>query len=251
MDDNLDVVKNLMKTNPDMWSDEDKSLLYDALKDCNLLLPAVITSSDGDEELRFRPNLLTDTSENKHLTLFTDKEKIEVHGFSVDVVSIAVHEVVNILKNMDDIFSVIINPFSEFSLGFPVAAFIDMFGTKTNLDNYEKLLEQFKNAPELEENMIVFVREDEPNLFNDIIDGVTKNVLALEACIHEDYNDKNIVNEILLPKHTRVIFPYSEDNVPEHPIIILPPFTVLNFESQVDNKYMWTCIDQEFYNLDD
>ncbi|WP_455645597.1 SseB family protein [Methanosphaera sp.] len=239
-----------MKTNPDMWSDEDKSLLYDALKDCNLLLPAVITST-ADEELRFRPNLLTDTSENKHLTLFTDKEELESHGFSVDVVSIAVPEVVEILKNMDGIFSVIINPFSEFPLGFPVNSFMDMFGTKTNLDNYEKLLEQFKNAPELEENMIVFVREDEPHLYNDMMDGVSKNVLALEACIHEDYNDKKVVNEILLPKKTRVIFPYDENDIPEHPFIIIPPFTVLNFESKSENKYMWTCIDQEFYNLDD
>ncbi|WP_455644928.1 SseB family protein [Methanosphaera sp.] len=258
IDENTILLKRFMKLDPDELTQEDTGVLLGLIRKCNFLIPVEITSDaelpeDGvvdattlDKHSHFKPKALKEEGMT-HIILFTDEEEIKSNEYT-EIMNFNVKDIVQAYRSLPGFDGVYINPFSEYCMGFPFDTFMSIFDDEElKLDSYEELLELFKEAPQIEEDMILYIKEEESFMYNAIKDGIIENSMPVEASLHDEYDEENeVLNKIKLPEGTRLLTLGQEDDY--EPVILIPPNTVFKFDEKIDdNMYAWTCINQKFY----
>lgn len=119
----------------------DQAMIFVILKESQLFMPIEITSSifddienaevgetvETEEPLRFRP-IAINVPEGKAVPLFTSNEMIETAGANVSCIAIFTQDLAGMLEQTkDDYDEVAINPFTQYSLGMPLEAFLNLF----------------------------------------------------------------------------------------------------------------------------
>lgn len=134
-------LEELMKIEPEDMTPMDQAMIFDILKESQLFMPIEITSSifddienaevgetvETEEPLRFRPIAITGPA-GKAVPLFTSNEMMETAGANVSCIAIFTQDLAGMLEQTkDDYDEVAINPFTQYSLGMPLEAFLNLF----------------------------------------------------------------------------------------------------------------------------
>ena len=127
----------LINIKPDEATKEDNDALIEELKKSKLIMPIEITSSldfndvkvgdviQFDEGLRFKPVKIKDENGRVYIPLFTDDSQFHGHTSAIDIYT---EDLANMIgDNPENIFGVVINPFSKFHIGLPMDSFLKLF----------------------------------------------------------------------------------------------------------------------------
>ncbi|WP_455645598.1 SseB family protein [Methanosphaera sp.] len=258
-DERIELIKDLLEIDPDEISVQAETLLIDLIKESTLIMPIEITSESfvPDEEEKdnnfvrhidgmcFRLRTLVDDYGDRHLILFTDTEEMTDYNYSSMTMDAPIKTYVEEFKKLTSFQTIIINPFGDHPRVFSFDFFMSIFDEKEI--NYDDLLEKFNDAETLEENLLVYVREDSPNMYNQQVNGICINEVILDTHLFENFNEElEVVNEIFLPVGTRFLFIGTAET--ENPLFLLPPGTHFEFiEEESEDRYLWKCVYQEFY----
>lgn len=102
---------------------------------------------------------------------------------------------------------------------------------------------------ELEEDTALFVRESEPFMKNDAIDGVFRPEIPFNVSTKKDFHDHlEYLNILLMPKSKKIV--YIGDVVDDdHYNVIIAPDTEFEFVKDIDEfTSVWKCGAQPFYD---
>ena len=120
-------LKELLNINPDDATKEDNAALIEELKNAKVIMPIEITSSKPDniEDFRFNPVKITDDEQRIFIPLFSDDSEVYGHTSAIDIYTRDLAEMIR--DNPENIFGVVINPFSNYSVSLPMDSFLKIF----------------------------------------------------------------------------------------------------------------------------
>ena len=199
----------------------------------------------------FNINYLTDEDGNRVVPLFTSHEMMESAGLRSSAIVMYMSDLADLLKQTDNYSEISINPFSQFDLNLPVEAFIDLFEEVPDIfETLNGILEILKEkSVELEEDVAFFVRDSEPFMKNEAVDGVFTPNIPFNVSIRRDFHDElEYLNILLMPKTKKIV--YIGNVVDEdHYDTIIAPGTEFEFVEDIDEfTSVWMCGAQPFYD---
>ena len=127
----------LINIKKDEATKEDDDALIEELKNARLILPIEITSDielDGAEEgdiieinegFKFKPLKIIDDDGRVFIPLYTDDSQVHGHTSAIDIYAKNLAEMID--DNPENIFGVVLNPFSRFNVELPMDTFLKIF----------------------------------------------------------------------------------------------------------------------------
>lgn len=127
----------LIKIKRDEATKEDDNALIEELKNAKLILPIEITSDielddaeegdiiEIDEGFKFKPIKIVDDKERVFIPLYTDDSQIHGHTSTIDIYAKDLAQMIN--DNPENIFGLVLNPFSRFNVKLPMDTFLKIF----------------------------------------------------------------------------------------------------------------------------
>lgn len=253
-------LKELIKIDPWNLKSRQRDELFDELKKSFLFLPVAITSNSFDsnnvkvgesvamkEPLRFKPLTFTD-GVGEHLFVFTDNEEIENEKVETDMIIMAASDIAENFKGAG-YYDIVLNPFSKESFGLKFESFLELFTLDKLIDEID-FKDFFADAKPLEENTVVFLREDEPLMKEKAVNGIYSMDLPFKASLDPNFNsDYKYLNVLLLDKGTRIYYLGGIVDPETNYDILLEPETEFKFIRNEDEKtFVWLCVNQKFYD---
>ena len=130
-------LKELLNINPNDATEKDNEELIEEIKSSQLMMPIEITSKleltdaeiggviDIDGGLRFKPIKIVDEYNNVFIPLFSDDNEVEGYILTIDIYTKDLAEMID--DNPENIFGIVINPFSNFSVTIEMNSFLKLF----------------------------------------------------------------------------------------------------------------------------
>ena len=127
----------LINLRADEATKEDDDALIEELKISRLILPIEITSDielDGaeegdiieiDEGFKFKPLKIVDNEGRVFIPLYTDDSQVHGHTSAIDIYAENLARMID--DNPENIFGVVLNPFSKFNVELPMDSFLKIF----------------------------------------------------------------------------------------------------------------------------
>ena len=251
---------------------EMQSELFDTLRQSQLYLP-VKFSANMFEEIEnvkegdifettgkegFDINYLGDNEGNKLVPLFTSSEVMTKTGLESSAMVMFVEDLADMLKESDRYSAIVINPLTDEEIILPWGPFISLFAQpdeeeKIFMDSLNTVLDILKeNYVELEEDYAFFVREEEPFMRDEAVDGVFVPNIPFNISSRKEFkNEWKYLNILLLPKTTKIVFIGNEADEDAWDTIIAPGSEFEQVKQLDEFTTVWKCRAQPFYdNLD-
>ena len=201
--------------------------------------------------LGFDINYLTDKNGEKAVPLFTSSQIMQSAGITSSAIAIFMSDLADMLRQTHGKYrDISLNPFTDYSLEFPVTAFISLFEDVSDfeetLTGVLKLL--YEHSSELEEDIVLFLRSDENFMVEDAVDEVFIPQIPFNASIREDFNENmKYLNILLMDKGKRILHlgnAFGED----HYDTVIAPGSEFHLIEKVDEvTSVWKCENQPFY----
>lgn len=120
-------LKELLNINPDDATEEDNDALIEEIKNAKLIMPIEITSHDSNniEDFRFNPVKIADDDGRTYIPLFSDDSEVYGHTSAINIYTKDLAEMIG--DNPENIFGVVINPFSNYGVTLPMDSFLKIF----------------------------------------------------------------------------------------------------------------------------
>jgi hypothetical protein len=127
----------LVNIKPDEATEEDNAALIKELKHAQLIMPIEITSNidledievgdviEFDDGLRFKPLKIVDENGRMFIPLYSDDSQVHGHTSAIDIKTKDLAGMIG--DNPENIFGVVINPFSRFNVELPMDSFLKIF----------------------------------------------------------------------------------------------------------------------------
>lgn len=194
---------------------------------------------------------LKDNHENNVVPLFTSSRMMESAGLESSAIAIYMSDLAEMLKQTDRYAVIAVNPFTELEVSMPIEAFLNLFSPEENLlETMEVILKILEDkSMELEEDTALFVRESEPFMKNDAVDGVFRPEIPFNVSTKKDFHDHlEYLNILLMPKSKKIV--YIGDVVDDDRYnVIIAPDTEFEFVKDIDEfTSVWKCGAQPFYD---
>ena len=238
---------------------------FEILKESQLFMPVTysVNMFEGIENAKvgdviepegqvgFDINFLTDSQGNKAVPLFTSSEIMESAGVKSSAIAIFMSDLAEMLKQTDRYSAIVVNPFTELEISMHIGAFLNMFEERVKMfETLNQILKILKEkSVELEDDTVFFVRDSEPFMKNDAVDGIFKPNIPFNVSIRRDFHDElKYLNILLMPKGKK--FVYIGGVVDEdHYDSIIAPETEFKFVEDIDEfTSVWKCGAQPFYD---
>ncbi|MEE1156234.1 MAG: SseB family protein [Methanobrevibacter sp.] len=116
---------------------EDDAALIEELKNARLILPIEITSDieldnaeegdiiELDEGFRFKPIKIVDDNGRVFIPLYSDDSQVHGHTSAINIYAKDLARMID--DNPENIFGVVLNPFSKFNVELPMDTFLKIF----------------------------------------------------------------------------------------------------------------------------
>ena len=127
----------LINIKRDNATKEDDIALIEELKNARLLLPIEITSDieldnaeegdiiELDEGFRFKPIKIVDDNGRVFIPLYSDDSQVHGHTSAINIYAKDLARMID--DNPENIFGVVLNPFSKFNVELPMDTFLKIF----------------------------------------------------------------------------------------------------------------------------
>lgn len=245
---------------------ESQREFFEIFKESQLFMPVIYSANmfegienakEGDVfepkgQVGFDINYLTDNDGNKAVPLFTSSEIMEATGLNSSAIAIFMSDLAGMLKQTDRYSVIAINPFTEFDINIPIQAFLSLFEEpseeeKEFLKNLNKILEILKeHSIELEENVTLFIRDDENFMVENAVDGVFTPNVPFYVSGNPKYGEEFKYTNLLLMPKSKKILPIGLDTDLD---IIIAPGTEFKLQDTLDGtQNLWMCGEQPFYD---
>lgn len=218
MEPNNEKLIELMKIDPSNVTPEVNSKFLEELKKSQLIIPIEITSNSFNfdemevgetmslnEPLRFKPVKLTNDEGKTAFPLFTSSEIMEEINLQASCIAMFTEDIViNFAEAKDEFDLLLINPGTNHFIGMEFNAFLNLF-EKDETNKVRNLFEE-KSVP-LNDNYKFFLREKEPNMKNEAINGIFTADLPFNVSTNEDFHkDYPYLNILLVKEGKRVLY---------------------------------------------
>ena len=251
-------LKELLKIDPQNLNPRERDEFFDELMKSSLFLPVKITSNGFNDDVKvgestttkeplgFKPLTFTDEV-GEHLFVFTDNEEIENENVKTDMVIMAASDIARNFQYAN-YYDIVINPFSKKYLSLKFESFLNLFFN--DLFGESDLKDFFIDAKPLEENIAVFLREDEPLMKEKAINGIYSMDLPFKASSNRNFNkESKYLNILLLEKGVRMVYVGGIVDPETNYDILLAPQTEFKFiRNEDENTFLWICVNQKFYD---
>jgi len=116
---------------------EDDAALIEELKNARLILPIEITSDieldnaeegdiiELDEGFKFKPIKIVDDNGRVFIPLYSDDSQVHGHTSAINIYAKDLARMID--DNPENIFGVVLNPFSKFNVELPMDTFLKIF----------------------------------------------------------------------------------------------------------------------------
>lgn len=116
---------------------EDDAALIEELKNARLILPIEITSDieldnaeegdiiELDEGFKFKPIKIVDDNGRVFIPLYSDDSQVHGHTSAINIYAKDLARMID--DNPENIFGVVLNPFSRFNVELPMDTFLKIF----------------------------------------------------------------------------------------------------------------------------
>lgn len=241
---------------------EMQSELFDTLRQSQLYLP-VKFSANMFEEIEnvkegevfettgkegFDINYLTDNEGNRLVPLFTSSEVMTQTNLESSAMVMFVEDLADMLKESDRYSAIVINPLTDEEIILPWGPFISLFAQpdeeeKLFMDSLNTVLDILKeNYVELEEDYTFFVREEEPFMKEEAVDGVFVPNIPFNISSRKEFkNEWKYLNILLLPKTTKIVFIGNEADEDAWDTIIAPGSEFEQVKQLDEFTTVWKC----------
>lgn len=120
-------LKELLNINPDDATKADNDALIEEIKNAKLIMPIEITSPNLNniEDFHFNPIKIKDDEERTFIPLFSDDSEVYGHTSAINIYTKDLAEMIG--NNPENIFGVVINPFSNYGVTLPMDSFLKIF----------------------------------------------------------------------------------------------------------------------------
>ncbi len=127
----------LINIKRDNATKEDDAALIEELKNARLILPIEITSDieldnaeegdiiELDEGFRFKPIKIVDDNGRVFIPLYSDDSQVHGHTSAINIYAKDLARMID--DNPENIFGVVLNPFSKFNVELPMDTFLKIF----------------------------------------------------------------------------------------------------------------------------
>lgn len=127
----------LINISPDEATKEDNDALLKELKNAQLIMPIEITSNldldeievgdvlEFEDGLRFKPLKIVDENGRIYIPLYSDDSEVYGHTSAIDIKTRDLAEMIG--DNPENLFGVVINPFSKYNVELPMDSFLKIF----------------------------------------------------------------------------------------------------------------------------
>lgn len=127
----------LINIKRDVATKEDDAALIEELKNARLILPIEITSDieldnaeegdiiELDEGFRFKPIKIVDDNGRVFIPLYSDDSQVHGHTSAINIYAKDLARMID--DNPENIFGVVLNPFSRFNVELPMDTFLKIF----------------------------------------------------------------------------------------------------------------------------
>lgn len=127
----------LINISPDEATKEDNDALLKELRDAQLIMPIEITSNldldeievgdvlEFEDGLRFKPLKIVDENGRIYIPLYSDDSEVYGHTSAIDIKTRDLAEMIG--DNPENLFGVVINPFSKYNVELPMDSFLKIF----------------------------------------------------------------------------------------------------------------------------
>lgn len=261
--DNTKLVDLIKKMDAGLVEPEIKNEFLELFKVSQLFMPVMMgenifesleNAKVGDViqpegQLGFDINYLRYGEDKKAVPLFTSSELMESTGLKSSAIAIFMSDLADMLKQTDRYSMIAINPYTDLSIEIPMESFMNLFlenPLKTMMEILKMLEEK---SVELEEDYVFFVRDSEPFMKNDAVDGVFRPNIPFNISTRKDFKEElEYLNVLLMPKTTKILFIGNvvDEN---HYDTIIAPGSEFHFVEDVDEyTSVWKCGAQPFYD---
>ena len=203
----------------------------------------------------FSIQFLTDEDGNNAVPLFTSEEMMEKVGIHTSVMVMYMSDLAGMLEQTDKYSIIAINPFTEHDLNMPIEAFLALFEEispeeEEFLETLTTILDVLKNkSVELEDDLVLFVRDEVNFMKEDAVDGVFIPEIPFNVSTREDFlSEFKYLNVLIMPKGKKFVYTghvVGEDSYDA----IIAPGTEFHFEKDIDEfTSVWKCGAQPFYD---
>ena len=127
----------LINIKRDNATKEDDAALIEELKNARLILPIEITSDieldnaeegdiiELDEGFKFKPIKIVDGNGRVFIPLYSDDSQVHGHTSAINIYAKDLARMID--DNPENIFGVVLNPFSKFNVELPMDTFLKIF----------------------------------------------------------------------------------------------------------------------------
>ena len=127
----------LINIRPDEATKEDNDALLKELRNAQLIMPIEITSNldldeievgdvlEFEDGLRFKPLKIVDENGRIYIPLYSDDSEVYGHTSAIDIKTRDLAEMIG--DNPENLFGVVINPFSKYNVELPMDSFLKIF----------------------------------------------------------------------------------------------------------------------------
>ena len=127
----------LINIKRDNATKEDDAALIEELKNARLILPIEITSDieldnaeegdiiELDEGFKFKPIKIVDDNGRVFIPLYSDDSQVHGHTSAINIYAKDLARMID--DNPENIFGVVLNPFSRFNVELPMDTFLKIF----------------------------------------------------------------------------------------------------------------------------
>lgn len=262
----------MMDTYPMDLTPVEKQEIVNELLESELVMPVIITNNPMDsvdieigkkyvlgDDFRFKPIRLHNGNGQVILPLFTSHDKAFEKG-SVNTMIMSTPQIQEILESIGFEFDlIVINPFDEGVIAFPTDTFIKLEKADIPADDLnqaddtdtsasERFIIALRNdSVELEHDIIVYYREEEPLMHAIAVNGIYTTPLPLPTSIFKEYNDEYpCINKLYIPKKTKALL--LDINPKINHVVIFAPENHFKYMGRDDEgKYLWHWIGEDFY----
>ena len=261
--DNTKLVELIKKMDAGLVEAKTRNEFFEIFKNSQLYMPVMMSDNifegienakEGDViepegQVGFDINYLKYDGDKKAVPLFTSSELMESTGLKSSAIAIYMSDLADMLSQSDRYSLIAINPYTDLSIDMPMDTFLKLFWQnpmETMMEIIKMLLEK---SLELEEDYAFFVRDSEPFMKNDAVDGVFTPNIPFNVSTRRDFKKElEYLNILLMPKTTKIM--YIGNVVDEdHYDTIIAPGSEFHFVEDVDEyTSVWKCGSQPFYD---
>ena len=240
-----------------------QSEFFDLLKESQLYLPVDFGPNPikGIENMKagdviegpkgFNINYIEYSDGKRAVPLFTSSEMMEKGGLRSSVIVMYMSDLADLLVQTDNYSEVLINPLTEYELGMPIEAFIDVFSNASDLlEALPTILNMLKEkSVELDDDYLFYLRSEDDFMKEDAADGIFTPDIPFNISSRDDFHsDMKYLNILIMPKSRRILFIGNVVDEDHYDTIVAPGSEFKFIEDRDEFTRIWECVAQPFYD---